>query len=121
MDKIFIIAEKDVLATLTQFIALEDIPEAYGGTLPFKYGVDRPILDQAAKDTLGLDFLPEGPIRFIDGELVLKGSGRTAAEVAQCVPKAKAGSVEKLPLLEESKGLLGGVDALVGQLEAVVV
>lgn len=87
VDKIFILAADEVFPTLSLYIEPENIPIAYGGTLDFTFSGSRPNLDQAAKDTLGLDFLPLGPMRWEGGNFKLKGSGRSEEEVKRCTPE----------------------------------
>lgn len=89
VEKIFILAHDQVLPTLSRFIAPEDIPKAFGGSLDWAYGENRPLLDVPSKTTMGLSEVPRGSVRWIRGELVLKGTGRSAAEIERCTPKKK--------------------------------
>lgn len=53
----------------------------YGGELDFTFS-DRPILDDAGKDILRMDYLPPGPLRYLQKEgLVLKGTGRSQKDI----------------------------------------
>ncbi|GAA6064229.1 hypothetical protein JCM10212_000376 [Sporobolomyces blumeae] len=98
VEKIFILPSHSVLSTLSTHIDPESIPEEFGGSLGWTYGARSPNLDEPAREILGLDHLPPGPIRWIhadpegrgeaggeelkgQGEVVLKGTGRDKAEV----------------------------------------
>lgn len=68
MSKIFILSEAQAFKTLSAFIDPENIPQKYGGTLPFEFG-GGPILDPYIVERL--DFtqsdqkeLPRGPLRW---------------------------------------------------------
>ncbi|KAK4701898.1 hypothetical protein P7C70_g4329, partial [Phenoliferia sp. Uapishka_3] len=96
VEKIFILKHDEVLSTLTRFIEPENIPKQFGGELPWAYGdINGPSLDEAEKETLGLDECPRGSIRWVRGEVVIKGTGRTPEELAKCTPKKKAVVEEK--------------------------
>lgn len=86
VEKIFILKDTDVLSTLSQHILPENIPTQFGGSLPWSYGDNRPLLDDAAKATMGLDEVPRGSIRWVKGKLVLKGSGRSEEEIKRYTP-----------------------------------
>jgi hypothetical protein len=47
----------------------DSLPQVYGGTLPFTFE-DEPILDDPARDLLGSNKIPRGPIIFADGKVV---------------------------------------------------
>ena len=51
-----------------------------------------------AQETLGLEAVPRGSVRWINGELFVKGTGRTAEELAKCAP------VKKEEVDQEKKG-----------------
>lgn len=63
---------------LRKFIDNENIPKAYGGELVFKFE-DEPNLDQAAKDAIGSDGMPQGPVIFRDGVVVKPHEGKFAS------------------------------------------
>ncbi|KAL8287506.1 hypothetical protein RQP46_003364 [Phenoliferia psychrophenolica] len=95
VEKIFILKDNEVLSTLSRFIDPENIPKQFGGDLDWAFGdLSGPTLDKAAQETLGLDAVPRGSVRWIDGELVVKGTGRTEEELAKCVPRKKEKNVE---------------------------
>jgi hypothetical protein len=48
----------------------DTLPQVYGGALPFTFE-DDPILDDPARQLLGSDKIPRGPIAFIDRKVVL--------------------------------------------------
>ena len=101
------------MATLSLYIDPVNIPTAYGGSLSFNYGVDRPNLDETARKVLGLDVFPDGPVRWIDGELVLKGVGREEGEVERLeeINNARRG-VDPIDSKKELDGLNGVVEKL---------
>ncbi|KAK4698620.1 hypothetical protein P7C70_g7652, partial [Phenoliferia sp. Uapishka_3] len=88
VEKIFILRDDEVFSTLNRFIESADIPQSYGGQLPWAFG-DRngPNLDEAEKTTLQLDGCPPGSIRWIRGEVVIKGTGRTPEELIKVTPQ----------------------------------
>jgi hypothetical protein len=47
----------------------DSLPQAYGGTLPFTFE-DEPILDTPARELIGSDEIPRGPIVFADGQVI---------------------------------------------------
>ena len=47
----------------------DSLPEVYGGRLPFKFE-DEPVLDTAARELLGSDEIPHGPLVFVDGKII---------------------------------------------------
>jgi hypothetical protein len=47
----------------------DSLPQVYGGALPFTFE-DEPILDDPARNLLGLTNIPRGPIVFLDGKVV---------------------------------------------------
>jgi len=68
-----------VLETLSTHIDPSSIPAEFGGSLDWTYGDDsRPNLDNDTKEMLGLDEVPEGPVRWFGKEkgAELRGSGR---------------------------------------------
>ncbi|KDQ62263.1 hypothetical protein JAAARDRAFT_30157 [Jaapia argillacea MUCL 33604] len=56
-------------STLRDLIDPEDLPKVYGGKLDFKFE-DEPNLDDHAKEALGGDQVPKGPVLFINGRVV---------------------------------------------------
>lgn len=48
----------------------DTLPQVYGGALPFTFE-DDPILDHPARELLGSDKIPRGPISFVDGKVIL--------------------------------------------------
>jgi len=53
--------------TLLKMIDAENLPKIYGGELHFSFE-DEPVLDEPAKQVLGQDALPSGPVFFKDGK-----------------------------------------------------
>ena len=53
--------------TLLTMIDAENLPKIYGGELPFTFA-DEPILDAPAREALGQDTVPAGPVVFNGGE-----------------------------------------------------
>jgi hypothetical protein len=51
VSKIFILSQADMKATLEKYIAPENIPRQYGGTLDFEFGM-LPVLEPAIQDAL---------------------------------------------------------------------
>lgn len=47
----------------------DSLPQVYGGTLPFTFE-DEPVLDTPARELLGSDEIPHGPLVFVDGKVV---------------------------------------------------
>jgi hypothetical protein len=86
VEKIHILSDSQALPVLSRFVALEDLPVQFGGKLPWAYGDNSPILDEQTKETIGLEELPRGSLRWVRGELYLKGTGRSAEEVIKCTP-----------------------------------
>lgn len=86
-DKIHIIKAGDVFTVLSANIDVENIPISFGGKLDFNYGDNNPILDQEAKDVLGLNEIPRGSIRWNNGKFELLGSGRSEEEIRKFTPK----------------------------------
>lgn len=78
VEKIFILPSHSVLATLSTHIDPSAIPSEFGGSLQWAYGAPTPNLDDAAKEMLGLEEIPFGPVRWRGKEegVVLKGTGR---------------------------------------------
>lgn len=71
-SKIFILAQHDVLPTLSSFIEIENIPKKYGGKLDFEYG-KMPNLDPNIRQHLSIESTKDAetlflasPIRWID-------------------------------------------------------
>jgi len=87
VDKINILAPATQTQDLAARIPLESIPRKYGGSLDWTYGASGPVLDEDARRTLGaregedVGALLSAPVRWVDGRLVLKGTGRSAAEL----------------------------------------
>lgn len=65
-NKIHILG-KDPGPTLRSLIDEKDIPQSYGGKLPWKFE-DDPDLDDAIKEVIGE--MPKGPVLFVDGSTV---------------------------------------------------
>ncbi|KAG2115458.1 CRAL/TRIO domain-containing protein [Suillus clintonianus] len=65
-NKIHILS-KNPGPTLRSLIDEKDIPQSYGGQLPWKFE-DDPNLDDAIKEVIGE--MPKGPILFVDGSMV---------------------------------------------------
>jgi hypothetical protein len=73
VSKIFILSQADMLPTLSKYIATENIPKKYGGTLDFEWGA-RPNLDPAIQEALDWKVpgsngsppasIPRGPVRW---------------------------------------------------------
>lgn len=77
VSKIFILSSSDMKSTLEKYIDPENIPQAYGGKLDFKFG-DMPVLEPAIISALDTNFpscnglptqrdeptLPIGPIKW---------------------------------------------------------
>lgn len=91
-------SDSQALPVLSRFVALEDLPIQFGGKLPWAYGDNSPILDEATKETIGLEELPRGSLRWVRSELYLQGTGRSAEEVIKCTPSRV--SVDKVPDVE---------------------
>ncbi|KAH8979901.1 CRAL-TRIO domain-containing protein [Lactarius akahatsu] len=53
---------------LLQLMDADSLPQVYGGTLPFTFE-DEPVLDTPARELLGSDEIPRGPIVFVDGKV----------------------------------------------------
>lgn len=71
-SKIFILAQQDVLPTLSSFVDIEDIPKRYGGKLDFEFG-KLPNLDPKIRQHLTIEstkdaetFFLASPIRWVD-------------------------------------------------------
>ena len=76
MSKIFILGHHEVTSTLNKFIAREDIPKQYGGTLDWEWGQE-PHMDaetQAAVEAGGVEGWVKGPCLWLDGQRVAVGS-----------------------------------------------
>ncbi|GAA5906573.1 SEC14 family lipid-binding protein [Sporobolomyces salmoneus] len=79
VEKIFILPSHGVLSTLSTHIDPSSIPKEFGGSLDWTYGDDsRPNLDDDTKEMLGLNEVPEGPLRWFGKErgCELRGTGR---------------------------------------------
>lgn len=86
VSKMYILSKHDMKSTLEEFMAPEDIPRKYGGTLDFEYG-QLPNLDPKIEADLkwinpakhgGRNTFPSGPIRLRkgnDGEIVATAVG----------------------------------------------
>jgi hypothetical protein len=48
----------------------DTLPQVYGGALPFTFE-DDPILDHPARELLGSDKIPRGPVSFVDDKVIL--------------------------------------------------
>lgn len=81
----FILAQHQVLPTLSEFIDIENIPKKYGGQLDFECG-DVPNLDHDLRDCLTIapgpdteQFFLTGPVRWMDvqddGQMTAVGVG----------------------------------------------
>lgn len=56
--------------TLTELVASADLPNVYGGDLPWVYE-DEPLLDCEIRDAIGADMLPKGPLIWQNGRMML--------------------------------------------------
>ncbi|KAN0118395.1 CRAL-TRIO domain containing protein [Russula decolorans] len=54
---------------LLELMDTDSLPQVYGGALPFTFE-DEPILDDPARNLLGSNKIPPGPIIFVDGKVV---------------------------------------------------
>ncbi|KAH9971986.1 CRAL/TRIO domain-containing protein [Lactifluus volemus] len=54
--------------TLLQLMGPDSLPQVYGGTLPFNFE-DEPMLDDPAREFLGSDTLPRGPLVVVHGKV----------------------------------------------------
>lgn len=86
-SKIFILAEQDVLPTLSSFIKIEDIPKKYGGKLDFEFG-KMPNLDPDISQHLSMEptgdaetFFIASPMRWVDADESGKDDEMTALSV----------------------------------------
>jgi hypothetical protein len=96
VEKIFILNDKEVLSTLSRFIDVKDIPRQFGGELDWSYGEPTgPRLGEEEKKVLGLAALPRGSLRWVDGKVVLKGTGRSEGEIRQNTPVREESVVDK--------------------------
>ncbi|GAA5889097.1 hypothetical protein JCM8208_007769 [Rhodotorula glutinis] len=97
VDKINILAPSTQTQDLAARIPLDSIPRKYGGTLDWAYGAPGPVLDDDARRTLGaregedVGQLLSAPVRWIDGRLVVKGSGRSEALLERWRDGGRAG------------------------------
>lgn len=66
-NKLRFLSPEEILPTLETIMDIEDIPQMYGGKLPYEPGM-APILDKQICDTLGLGDkgLPEGPVHWVN-------------------------------------------------------
>jgi hypothetical protein len=62
-EKLVIVPSADVLATLSETIAIENIPEQYGGKFASRQGMT-PLLDDALKSLLAVEELPKGAVKW---------------------------------------------------------
>ncbi|KAI0246368.1 CRAL-TRIO domain-containing protein [Lactifluus subvellereus] len=53
---------------LLQLMDADSLPQVYGGALPFNFE-DDPVLDDPARELLGSDKIPRGPVIFVHGEV----------------------------------------------------
>ncbi|GAA5822862.1 hypothetical protein JCM3770_003202 [Rhodotorula araucariae] len=89
VEKIHILAAATQLADLELRIPPSSIPKKYGGDLEWAYGAPGPLLDDDARRTLGaregddVAQVLSAPVRWRDGTLELKGTGRSEAELAR--------------------------------------
>ncbi|BGP49961.1 cytosolic factor, phosphatidylinositol/phosphatidylcholine transfer protein [Rhodotorula kratochvilovae] len=89
VEKINILPASTQLRDLEQRIPRSSIPAKYGGDLQWAYGAPGPLLDEDARETLGaregedLGALLSAPVRWRDGKIELKGTGRGEAELAR--------------------------------------
>ena len=58
---------RDPGPTLRTLVAPEDLPQAYGGELAWRYE-DEPALDAPAREAIGE--MPRGPAVFVNGKVV---------------------------------------------------
>ncbi|KPV72429.1 uncharacterized protein RHOBADRAFT_55895 [Rhodotorula graminis WP1] len=97
VDKINILAPATQTQDLAARIPLDSIPRKYGGTLDWAYGAPGPVLDDDARRTLGaregedLGPLLSAPVRWVDGRLVVKGTGRSEAVLERWQDGGRAG------------------------------
>lgn len=103
VSKIFILSDSQVFTTLSRFIDPCNIPVAYGGTLNWEYGDDLPVLDERAKEVLGMEGMPGGSVRWVKGELVWKGKGRSEEEEERIAEGGKT----RVPSLVETGAKAG--------------
>ncbi|MCJ1282596.1 hypothetical protein MMC26_001921 [Xylographa opegraphella] len=103
-SKISVLAHAEAKAVLSQHIDLADLPASYGGTLPWEYGTN-PNLDDEAREMVGsfADNWIEGPTRYVskeDGDEIhaagTEGNGLRRTVLA------------KLPVRREEPGVLFG-------------
>jgi hypothetical protein len=82
VSKIFILSQQDMKPTLEKYIAPENIPRKYGGTLDYEFGM-LPVLEPAIRDVFvpasaSDPTVPAGPIKWKEnaaGELELLAVG----------------------------------------------
>ena len=103
-SKIFILAQHDVLPTLSTFIKVEDIPRKYGGELDFEYG-KLPNLDPDIRKHMTIEptgdaetFFIASPIRWIDAGEGGKDGDMTALSVGNLNGKQRKEPVAVLHL-----------------------
>ena len=70
VSKIFILSSSDMKSTLEKYIDPENIPQAYGGKLAFKFG-DMPLLEPAIISALDTKFLDSEDLPTQSGEPTL--------------------------------------------------
>ncbi|KAM0751229.1 CRAL/TRIO domain-containing protein [Meredithblackwellia eburnea MCA 4105] len=99
VEKIFILKSDEVNTVLERFIDRENIPKAFGGELDWEFNgkIAGPSLDQKGKETLGLETLPKGSLRWVKGQLVVKGTGREEGEVDK-IPKVEKSTKTSTPV-----------------------
>ncbi|MCJ1414467.1 hypothetical protein MMC32_000793 [Xylographa parallela] len=68
-SKISVLAASEATAVLTKHIDVEDLPAAYGGAVPWEYGMS-PNLDEETRAMVGrfADNWIEGPVRYVSRE-----------------------------------------------------
>ncbi|GAA5985008.1 hypothetical protein JCM11641_000817 [Rhodosporidiobolus odoratus] len=73
-----------ILSILCQHLPLSSIPRAYGGQLDWDFDAPGPLLDQAAREVLGREEVPVGPVRWDErrGRIRAVGEGRVEEEEA---------------------------------------
>ena len=103
-SKIFILAQHDVLPTLSTFMKVEDIPRKYGGELDFEYG-KLPNLDPDIRKHMTIEptgdaetFFIASPIRWVDAREGGKEGDMTALSVGNLNGKQRKEPVAVLHL-----------------------
>jgi hypothetical protein len=117
VSKIFILSAADMTPTLEKYIAPENIPRKYGGTLDYTFGMF-PVLEPAIRAVVapasGADFaVPAGPIKWCEnaaGELELLAVGSEAGARRNVVVGRMVGDVGFIHGIERSNTPGDGVE-----------